>query len=140
MSIKHKLDIRKGIVVPGSRPKPIQHIDKNKEPAKVAQQSSLSNQELLAAAQAIGEAIAQKIIEAQLSAGQIAVTASSVTTPVQPLTPIVEIDESIIDVGLGDIEELKTGEGSATLAKAETHQDDSMKSSLNRLRKLKKDK
>jgi len=52
--------------------------------------------------------------------------------------PNIAIDESIVDVGIGEGPGLKKGEGSATLAKAETKEDASLQKSKNRLQQLKR--
>ena len=88
----------------------------------------------------ISNAVAERITEdlkGLLSSSQVSMAPNLQIEGQVPL-PVISIDESVIDVGIGDQPEMKKGEGSSTISKKKsTKTDDSFKSSKSKLKRLK---
>lgn len=144
--MKNKVDPRTGKVIIGKGQRyisPVRHSSPVKKPDNIQQpiitpqQAELVNMDiLLTLAKEIGKVIAKEIKTIQ-AAPVIVQQVSSATTN-KPTSGTITIDEGIADVGIDNTDQLKKGDGSAKLAKAETKTDEDLKKSKNKLKALKK--
>lgn len=99
---------------------------------------------LMKIAEKIGKTIAAELKELpvqQVSANTPTTQTRRSTRSNRPeFATAITIDESLIDVGLGDTGELQKGEGSASLKKGKAKQDKQLSASRNRLKALKRGK
>lgn len=135
-----KIDPRTGTIVPGKRErKPLIE----SPPRKKKQEAPVDEAQWMKIAKMIGE----QIVEALKT--QPAVEPVHLPFMYSPddvkedvnwsiTTPPIEIDESVMDVGIEDIGEIKMGDGSATLAKKKVKSDKNLAKSKNKLAALKR--
>jgi len=103
----------------------------------LTQQLSILNQ-LLAAVRSLADKIQQPApvqVATQFPTHQETVLYASELS-----SPPVSMDESVVDVGIGEQEEIKKGKGSAALAKKETKKDKALVSAKDKLKALRKRK
>lgn len=134
-----KLDPRRGTVSLFRKPSPSRPARTN-SPAPKQPNLEVDPLEL---AREIGKVIAQELksiiqpIDPELLASRM----NGQVKQIKGRPPIsVNLDESIIDVGIVDSGELKTGSDSATLSDVEVVKDKSLQESKSKLRKLKRNK
>jgi len=136
-----KVDPRTGIITVGKR-RPIAPPDtRRKQSNNNPPAPPVDMQTLLTLAAQIGKAIVAEMKDAPPSVIVQQVTAR--TGLPQDVVEVVvreaiEIDESVADVGLGEVDSLKKGEESAELVVEEVHSDTDLASAKDRLRALKK--
>lgn len=143
-----KINPRTGTIQVGkpNRTKRVDHVPRKKMgPAK-------PSDDMLSLAERIGHIIGQKIVDALQSGPAVHVPScwpadpndvppetTLTVTPVDKDDPYyIAMDETIIDVGIGKVDALKKGEGSATLAKQEIKEDSDLKKSKDKLSALKR--
>ena len=99
---------------------------------------------LVMVAKEIGKAIVKEMRKGIQVTGVVSETRRSPQGPVLSkeeaisATARIGIDESLIDVGIGETDELKKGDGSANLAKNNAQQDAGFTKSKNKLKRLKR--
>jgi len=142
-----KINPRTGTIQVGkpNRTKRVDHVPRKKMgPAK-------PSDDMLSLAERIGHIIGQKIVDALQSGPAVHVPSgwtdnhsyvppetTLTVTPVEAGPLCITMDETIIDVGIGKVDALKKGEGSATLAKQEIKADSDLKKSKDKLSALKR--
>lgn len=139
--MKIKVDPRTGKIV-GGRPRPIRPPDHPIYPGSVQTQAVIDTEALMLIAREMGKVIAEEmksagpqVIERQVAVGTYQGSASDFIKQ-----STIEIDESVLDVGIGETDDLKVGDGSADLAKKEEKHDSSLQQAKNKLKSLKKGK
>jgi len=103
-------------------------------PLLSTQYATIDTEALLAVAREMGKIIAAEMRKAQ------SITQVHHSVPIHHTSidsQAIDIDESLIDVGIGAGEELKRGEGSASLEKTEVASDQGLHKSRSKLRAFK---
>lgn len=145
---KQKINPRTGIIGTGvprpQRPPPsIRSLPAHYPSIFVSYPTTLDTEHLISVAKEIGKAIVSELKQGiQVNnivqeAHRGSYTPSINMSGTRPTTAEIRIDESLIDVGIGETDELKKGDGSADLAKVDTKKDTNFQRSKNKLKALK---
>lgn len=144
-----KLNPRTGVIELGRSARKPRVAD---TPPRKKAKSVQPDPDILAMVERIGRSIGRSIVEAiqKMPSPEVVHVPSAwipedmkdqpeTTLTVSPVPPgMIYMDETIIDVGLGNTEDLKTGDGSASLAKEEEQEDCRLSNSKQKLQKLKR--
>lgn len=146
---KQKINPRTGIIGVGvprpQRPPPsIRSLPAHYSSIPASHPVTLDTEHLISVAKEIGKAIVGELkkgiqVTGVVSEAHRAPYRPSLTREVtESAITGIQIDESLIDVGIGKMDELKKGEGSANLTKADTKEDVNFQRSKNKLKALKR--
>jgi hypothetical protein len=128
--MRNKVDPRTGKITTGGSAGPL------KQERPVVKATTSAKYDLEKLIKEFGEAIVKQITESIVSTNK-SISPTYETPNSSQLPTQIRIDESLIDVGIGEQEELITGEGSANL-KQEAASDEQLSSAKDKLKALKK--